>query len=91
MRMEKQCKHRAAWLAPDCYCRGQAALATLLICAAFVHGASSIELTQKELSSQETNRIMTGRELRMIELKKEINELSREIGRLPPYDVSDSG
>jgi len=43
--MERQCKHRAAW---------QAVLATLLICAAFVYGASSVELTQKDRSSQET-------------------------------------
>ncbi len=36
---------------------------------------------------EEMNRIMTGRELKMIELKKEINKLSEELGRLAPYDV----
>ena len=37
---------------------------------------------------EETNRIMIGRELRMIELKKEINKLSEELGRIMPYEVS---
>lgn len=40
----------------------------------------------KEL--EETNRIMVGRELKMIELKKEINELSGELGKSTPHDVS---
>ena len=34
------------------------------------------------------NKIMTGRELKMIELKKEINNLNEELNRKPPYDVS---
>jgi PAS domain S-box-containing protein len=36
---------------------------------------------------EETNKIMVGRELRMIELKKEVNQLSKEIGRPEPYEV----
>jgi len=44
--MERQCKHRATW---------QIILATLLICATFVHGASSVEPARKDRSSQETN------------------------------------
>lgn len=36
---------------------------------------------------EETNRIMTGRELRMIELKKEVNKLNEELGRPKPYEV----
>ena len=37
---------------------------------------------------EEVNKIMTGRELRMIELKKEVNKLSEELGRPGPYEVS---
>jgi len=36
---------------------------------------------------EETNKIMVGRELRMIELKKEVNELTQELGRSRPYEV----
>ncbi|MFB0520370.1 MAG: PAS domain-containing protein, partial [Desulfatiglandales bacterium] len=36
---------------------------------------------------EETNKIMVGRELRMIELKEEVNKLSKELGRPEPYDV----
>jgi len=36
---------------------------------------------------EETNKIMVGRELRMIELKKEVNKLSDKLGRPTPYDV----
>jgi PAS domain S-box-containing protein len=42
-------------------------------------------LLMKDL--EETNRIMTGRELRMIELKKEVNKLSEELGRPKPYEI----
>ena len=34
------------------------------------------------------NRLAVGRELRMVELKGRINELSEELGREPPYDLS---
>lgn len=34
------------------------------------------------------NRFAVGRELRMIELKRQINELSQALGREPPYDLS---
>lgn len=37
---------------------------------------------------EETNKIMVGRELRMVELKKKINELSKELSRPEPYDMS---
>jgi len=37
---------------------------------------------------EETNKIMVGRELRMIELKKEINKLRNKHGQRSRYDVS---
>jgi len=37
---------------------------------------------------EETNKIMVGRELRMIELKKEINKLRNEHGQRSRYDAS---
>ena len=36
---------------------------------------------------EELNSIMTGRELKMIELKQEINKLSQELGRSAPYTI----
>jgi CheY-like chemotaxis protein len=41
--------------------------------------------TNEELAS--FNQAMVGRELRMIELKKEINALSTQLGRSPPYPL----
>ena len=40
---------------------------------------------------EDINRIMVGRELKMIELKKEINILSQELGRPAPYDETSLG
>jgi hypothetical protein len=40
---------------------------------------------------EDTNKIMVGRELKLIELKKEINRLSQELGRPAPYDESSLG
>ena len=34
------------------------------------------------------NRLAVGRELRMIELKRQVNNLSEQLGKEPPYDVS---
>ncbi|MHC1567090.1 MAG: hypothetical protein ACXQT5_03735 [Candidatus Syntropharchaeia archaeon] len=34
------------------------------------------------------NRLMVGCELRMIELKQEINRLHERLGETPPYDLS---
>ena len=32
--------------------------------------------------------LTVGRELRMIELKRQVNELSEQLGKEPPYDLS---
>jgi len=47
-----------------------------------------VEEEQKKLIEdlEETNKIMVGRELMMVELKKEVNKLSKELGRPEPYD-----
>ncbi len=37
------------------------------------------------------NRLVVGREKRMVELKREVNELARKAGIAPPYDVTSSG
>lgn len=43
------------------------------------------ELKKHNAELEQFNRMATGRELRMIELKKEINALCRELGRQEPY------
>ncbi len=47
---------------------------------------ADLERTNAEL--ERFNRLAVGRELRMIELKRQINELSEQLGKEPPYDVS---
>lgn len=37
---------------------------------------------------EKTNKIMVGREIRMVELKKQINQLCRLLGKPTPYDLS---
>lgn len=51
------------------------------------HEAES-ELRQRNAELERFNRAATERELRMIELKREINALARELGRDPPHDLS---
>ncbi len=45
-------------------------------------------LAQRVQELERFNRLAVGRELRMIELKRQINELSEQLGKEPPYDVS---
>ena len=47
---------------------------------------ADLERTNAEL--ERFNRLAVGRELRMIELKRQINQLSEQLGKEPPYDVS---
>ena len=46
------------------------------------------ELKQKMEELERFNRLAVGRELRMIELKRQVNELSEQLGKEPPYDLS---
>jgi PAS domain S-box-containing protein len=46
------------------------------------------ELARTNAELERFNRLAVGRELRMIELKRQINELSEQLGKEPPYDLS---
>jgi len=46
------------------------------------------ELKRSLAELEQFNRLAVGRELRMIELKREINEMAQRAGLDPPYDVS---
>jgi PAS domain S-box-containing protein len=46
------------------------------------------ELTQRLAELERFNRLAVGRELRMVELKRQVNQLSEQLGKEPPYDVS---
>lgn len=48
----------------------------------------SEELSQRNAELERFNRAAVGRELDMIELKKQINALSLELGRNPPYPLA---
>jgi len=45
-------------------------------------------LAQRVQDLERFNRLAVGRELRMIELKRQVNELSEQLGKEPPYDLS---
>ena len=45
-------------------------------------------LTQRVEELERFHRLTVGRELRMIELKRQINELSEQLGKEPPHDLS---
>jgi PAS domain S-box-containing protein len=46
------------------------------------------ELRNRNEELERFNRAMIGRELEMIELKRQVNVLSRELGRAPPYPLA---
>jgi Amt family ammonium transporter len=50
---------------------------------------SSNKLDEKVKELQQFNRISVGREIKMIELKKEINELCKQLGRPPKFNMSE--
>lgn len=51
--------------------------------------ASHATLLDAHRELEEFNRLAIGRELRMVELKREVNELLAELGRESRYDVED--
>ncbi len=51
------------------------------------HKSEKLESTNKEL--ERFNRASLGREERIIELKREVNKLSKELGRKVPYEIID--
>jgi PAS domain S-box-containing protein len=48
--------------------------------------SQTAELRRQNEELQRFNRASVGRELAMVDLKREINELCRQLGREPPYD-----
>ncbi len=46
------------------------------------------ELSRANEELERLNQLASGRELRIVELKERINELSRQAGKEPPYDLS---
>lgn len=50
--------------------------------------AAEAELKRRNEELERFDRAATGRELRMISLKREVNALAQELGRAPPYDLS---
>ncbi len=46
------------------------------------------ELAQRVQELETFNRLAVGREQRMIELKRQVNQLSEQLGKEPPYDLS---
>ena len=46
------------------------------------------KLERSNAELEQFNRLAVGRELRMIELKRQINELCKAVGKEPPYDLS---
>jgi PAS domain S-box-containing protein len=49
---------------------------------------SEADLAQSYAELERFNALMVGRELKMVELKRRINELSADLGRPQPYDLS---
>jgi phage regulator Rha-like protein len=45
-------------------------------------------LAQRVEELERFHRLSVGRELRMIELKRQVNELSEQLGKEAPYDLS---
>lgn len=55
---------------------------------------AELELRRRNEELERFDRAAVGREQRMIDLKREVNALARELGRAPPYDlgfVADTG
>jgi predicted RNase H-like nuclease (RuvC/YqgF family) len=48
----------------------------------------SAELSRSNADLERFNRLAVGREQRMIDLKREVNDLLRQVGKPPAYDLS---
>lgn len=49
---------------------------------------AELELRQRNEELERFNQVSVGRELQMIALKRQVNDLSRQLGREPPFDLS---
>jgi PAS domain S-box-containing protein len=52
------------------------------------HKRAEEAIKQRAAELERFHRLSVGREMQMIELKKEVNELAKQIGRPPPYALS---
>ncbi len=50
--------------------------------------SSQEQLKEMLADLEKFNRLATGRELRMVELKREVNEMARKAGAAPPYELA---
>ena len=50
--------------------------------------AAEIQLRERNAELERFDRASIDRELQMIVLKRQVNEMARELGREPPYDLS---
>jgi hypothetical protein len=46
------------------------------------------ELKRRNAELERYDQASVGREIQMIELKRQVNELARQLGREPPFDLS---
>ena len=49
---------------------------------------TQVELERSNAELRRFNRAVVGRELGKIELKRQVNELSQQLGKVPPHDAS---
>ena len=73
-------------LSPIATANGAMVISTIRDISARKREEEALKLRATEL--ERFHRLSVGRELQMIELKKEVNELARLAGRTPPYDLS---
>lgn len=65
------------------------ALSVLAIARDITERRQAAEVVERRAAELEQfHRLSVGRELQMVELKKEVNALAQQVGRTPPYDLS---